>query len=98
MFDDPKNGGNGNGYVDPEDEIYKHLRVWIDENHNGISEPNELHTLPEAGVFRIDLHYSLSRYVDENGNVFRYKSKIWDRAGEEHEVCYDVFVKIANGR
>ena len=98
VFDDPKNGGNGNGYIDPEDAVYKHLRVWIDENHNGISEANELHTLPEAGVFRIDLHYFLSRYVDENGNVFRYKSKIWDKAGKEHEVCYDVFVKIANGR
>lgn len=98
VFDDPKNGGNGNGYIDPGDAIYKHLRIWIDDNHNGISEPGELHTLPEAGVFRIDLNYFLSPYVDENGNIFRYKSRIWDQAGKEHQVCYDVFVKIANGR
>jgi hypothetical protein len=69
--------------------------VWIDENHNGISEPNELYPLQDLGIFRIDLSYYLAWYVDENGNVYRYKSKIWDEAGQEHDVCYDVFVHIA---
>ncbi len=96
VFDDPANGGNGNGFIDPGDAVFSHLRVWIDDNHNGISEPNELHTLQEAGVFKIDLDYFFSPYTDENGNEFRYKSKVWDRAGKEHDVCYDVFVKIGN--
>jgi hypothetical protein len=95
VFDDPANGGNGNGVIDPGDAVYSHLRIWIDDNHNGISEPSELHTLQEAGIFRIDLRYYLTWYVDENGNIYRYKSRIWDDAGQEHDVCYDVFVHIA---
>lgn len=94
VFDEPANGGNGNGMIDPEDSVYDHLRIWIDENHNGISEPNELHTLQEAGVFRIDLHYVKARYTDENGNIFRYKSRVWDRATDRDKTCYDVFVQI----
>jgi hypothetical protein len=95
VFDEPANGGNGNGVIDPGDTIYEHLRVWIDANHNGISEPEELHSLPEVGIFRIDLRYTLSRYVDAYGNQFRYRAKIWDEAGQSHNTCYDVFLEVA---
>ena len=94
VFDDPANGGNGNGAIDPGDAVYSHLLLWVDDNHNGISEPNELHSLAEMGIFRIDLDYSLSRYVDPNGNIFRYKSRVRDKAGNAHHVCYDVFVTM----
>ena len=94
VFDDPTNGGNGNGMIDPGDSVYNHLRLWVDANHNGISEPEELHTLAEVGIFRMDLKYHLSNYVDDNGNKFRYRAQLWDRAGHGHEVCYDVFVQI----
>jgi hypothetical protein len=88
------NGGNGNGAIDPRDSVYDHLRLWIDTNHNGLSEPEELHTLRETGIFRIDLNYHQSKYVDANGNEFRYKSQIRDEAGRAHDVCYDVFLKV----
>ncbi len=94
IFDDPMNGGNGNGVIDPQDSVYDHLWLWIDANHNGISEPEELHTLREMGVFRINLKYQAAHYVDENGNRFRYKARIWDDAGKDHDVCYDVFLSV----
>jgi len=82
--------------IDPRDNVYGRLRVWIDANHDGISEPDELHTLPELDISRIDLQYRLSRYVDINGNQFRYRARIWDHAGRQHDECYDVFIQVAD--
>ncbi len=77
--------------------VFHKLRIWIDANHDGISQPAELHTLWELGIRRIDLKYRQSDYVDKFGNQFRYRGRIWDAAGIGHEVCYDVFLKIASG-
>ena len=96
VFDQPENGGNGDGFIDAQDAVYDRLRVWIDANHDGISELREMHTLKELGIARIDLKYHLSHYVDEFGNEFRYRSRIWDEAGSEHEVCYDVFLETSD--
>jgi hypothetical protein len=92
VFDDPQNGGNGNGRIDPGDAVYSSLLLWIDRNHNGISEPDELLTLPEAGVFAIDLTYVEDDLTDQFGNKFRYQANIWDKAGEEDSKCYDVLL------
>jgi hypothetical protein len=95
-YDKPENGGNGDGIIDEHDAVFSHLVLWIDENHDGISQPSELHSLPELGVFSISLNYMESRKRDEFGNVFRFKAKInpADRS-DQSEVgrwAYDVFL------
>lgn len=95
LFDDPRNGGNGNGKIDPGDSIWPSLRLWIDRNHNGVSEPNELIPLSEAGVFSISLNYSLSEKTDAFGNEFRYVANIQDQYGRQNPVCYDVLLMTA---
>ncbi len=93
VFDEPRNGGNGNGMIDPGDAVYSSLRLWVDRNHNGISEPEELFTLPAVGLFAMDLRYWPDKKTDEYGNAFNLRSRVWDlRRGPYDHRCYDVIL------
>jgi hypothetical protein len=78
---------NLDGQINAQDPVYTQLQIWTDDNHDGISQTNELFSLPSKGVSSISTDYHLSRRSDRWGNLFRYKSKaiingtekpIWD--------------------
>ena len=96
-FDLPAMGGNDNGRIDPGDVIYPELRLWIDHDHNGFPEPDEILTLAEAGVTRIYLLYLTTQVHDHHGNYFRCVSgaRILVNGIERLTWTTDVFFLVA---
>lgn len=95
VYDDPSKGGNGNGMIDEGDSVFALLRLWIDSNHDGISQPEELHTLPSLGVHSISLNYKWDNKSDEFGNVFRYRAHLDpDKGADVGKTIYDIFFVV----
>jgi hypothetical protein len=91
-FDFPAQGGNNDGVIDSHDSIFYSVRLWQDRNHNGVSEPDELHTLEQLGLASIELTYKESKRRDEHGNWFRYRAKVKDKGGAQFgRWAWDVF-------
>jgi len=92
-YDLPAMGGNGDGLMSAADAIWQFLDVWIDGNHDGLSDPGELQSASSAGVEIISLKYTRSKRADEFGNAYRFKAKavVRDKHGRAHSCnTYDV--------
>jgi hypothetical protein len=92
-FDKAANGGNGDGVIDSRDSVFGSLKLWQDVNHNGVSEPEELHTLQSLNVKALELEVKESKRVDAFGNEFKYRAKVKDTPGATvGRWAWDVFL------
>ena len=96
---------NGDGVIDENDEIFDQLRLWVDENGDGVSDQGELKSLKDMHIKAINLNYE---YVNQStgtealiGNVatFIYED---DTIGDIGEMwvssdLYDAIEKVIVG-
>ena len=54
---------NGDGVIDENDEIFDQLRLWVDENGDGVSDQGELKSLKDMHIKAINLNYE---YVNQS--------------------------------
>ena len=56
---------NKDAVIDNEDSVFDNLVIWIDANHNGMSESEELKGLNESGIKSISLEHTEISFVDD---------------------------------
>jgi hypothetical protein len=97
-LDKPAFGGNGDGIIDARDKMFSSLLLWIDSNHDGISQPDELFSLSQLGVSSISLSYRESRRIDEFGNQFRFKGTVNVGSGSQsNQVGHTIYDVLLTG-
>jgi hypothetical protein len=67
-------GGDGDGKITPNDDVWYNLRVWVDTCHCGQSINGTMYTLDQLGITEIGLDYVTDKRTDQYGNQLRYKS------------------------
>lgn len=83
---------SGDGVISSDDPVWSSLRIWVDANHNGVSEDGELAPLGAYAIRAIDLTYRESRRRDRHGNELRYSSQVL-RDGAPPTFAVDVFLE-----
>ena len=92
-----------NGYIDSSDSVFAKLLLWIDWNHNGQSEAEEL-SLASSYIAKISLGYFGTERVDRFGNLLRYEGWVVlsgdrgqhihrDHSHDEYRKIFDVFLR-----
>jgi len=96
MYDQVLAGGNADGQLDVGDAIWGRLRIWVDENHDGRSQPTETGPIHRYGVVSISLNYIIDNTPDVMGNIQRFRGRYLRRSvgnGVRYEelALHDVF-------
>ena len=93
FFDLHENGGNGNGRLDSGDSIFDRVVIWIDGNHDGVSQIQELKPLKAVGLVWMDLSPKEAMRRDIYGNLFRLRAHSLVESGGRSSLryAYDVF-------
>ena len=92
---------NGDEVIDEEDEVFDELKVWIDRNSNGISESDELISLKDAEISKIDLKYTEANRSTDSEALIGNVSTVERTNGSINEigemwVASDLFDAIEN--
>jgi hypothetical protein len=67
--------------LDRSDVLFERLILWMDANHDGVSQEAELQSASYAGLDRIDLQSGIILRTDGRGNVIVERSLVSRRPG-----------------
>lgn len=81
---------NGDGVIDSKDPVWQSLLLWVDGNHDGVCQPNELMPISRSQITSISLLRHWTGRRDTSGNVFRYKGLI--HFGKRVQAFFDIFL------
>jgi hypothetical protein len=96
FFDRPEAGGNGDGWIDASDAVWSDLLVWLDLNHDGLSQPSELFSVASLDIKRISTLAWPELRSDRYGNVFRWRGTFV--IGNSARSAYDVYFSVGDRR
>jgi hypothetical protein len=74
---------NMDGNINSRDSVWSRLLVWIDSNHEGISQPRELHHLDDIGIHSMSVQYTESPLTDVYGNQFHLRGRLNPDRGDD---------------
>lgn len=78
-YDLPEFGGNQDGMITPEDQIWASLRLWFDADQNGESGVAEISTLDDQEITGLGLRHANNHQVDTQGNLHIFRGTFWER-------------------
>ncbi|MGH9815221.1 MAG: hypothetical protein ACRD6I_03995 [Candidatus Acidiferrales bacterium] len=87
-----QNGGNSDGIMDARDPVWPSLRLWIDWNHDAVTQDGEFYPLEQWQLGSISLQFQTIGRKDGHGNMFRLKAPC--QLGNKTRFGYDVYFSM----
>ncbi|NKB86598.1 MAG: hypothetical protein GKS06_00050 [Acidobacteria bacterium] len=78
-YDDPRWGGDGDGQITRQDRVWSQLRMWVDEDGDGVSDRAESRGLGRHRIVAIDLDFTVVNEPDGAGNWRLLGGAFWVR-------------------
>lgn len=100
-YDEPAQGGNGDGRIDARDAVFGKLRAWQDQNQDGQTQAGELRTLAEIGVRGIESRYEdlgEAAYPTPHRAMFLRDVRGFLRSGKVTGAIYDAWFSYGMAR
>ncbi|MBK6847350.1 MAG: hypothetical protein IPG96_07320 [Proteobacteria bacterium] len=89
-WDDPAQGGNGDQVLDARDAVFRRLALWLDRNHDGVSQPSELAPLAQHGILSLNL---AATYPNIHQTAGTLTAKLEVRTTHGPRSAYDAWFK-----
>jgi hypothetical protein len=83
---------NHDGRISAADAQFNQIKLWVDGNHNGVTDGGELHGLVDFGITSLNLDYTHGTAKD-NGNLLGLVSSYSKADGSTHAMTDVWFAK-----